>query len=64
MNPFRWLNETLCDHEDIRVTEGNRVHLKCIKCLRETCGVMCGKATVDRPVPSTGSPTAGARPTV
>lgn len=51
MNWITWLTQRLCAHEDVRAVDGQRLFVRCLKCGRETAGIVTGKPKKGKPVP-------------
>lgn len=50
MTWLMWLLQACCTHEDVRAVDGSRLFVRCLRCGRETAGILTGKAGKAKPV--------------
>lgn len=43
MTWLTWLNQWWCVHQDVRVADGARLYVRCLRCDRESPGITVGR---------------------
>jgi len=61
LSVIKWLSQFGCDHNDIRRFSGGHMWVECMKCGRESRGILTKPAPVPRTLSARSAPPVGFR---